>query len=43
MGKEAIIIHKKGPPLPQWMNQLNGIEYENGSDLTDKLKKKVRR
>ncbi len=43
IGKEAIIIYKKGFPLPEWMRQLNGIEYENGSDLTDKLKRKVRR
>jgi len=43
LGKEAIIIHKKGSPLPQWMNELDGIEYENGSDLTDKLRRKGRR
>ncbi len=43
MGKEAIIIHKKGSLLPEWMNLLNGIEYENVSDLTEKLKRKVHR
>jgi hypothetical protein len=43
IGKEAIIIHKKGFPLPEWMSQLNGIEYENFPDLTDKLKRKVQR
>ena len=43
MGKEAIIIHKKGFPLPELMKQLNRIEYENVSDLTEKLKRKVHR
>jgi hypothetical protein len=43
MGKEAILIHKKGSPLPEWLKQLNRIEYENVSDLADKLKKKVHR
>jgi len=43
MGKEAILIHKKGTPLPELMKQLNAIEYENVSDLTDKLKRKVHR
>jgi len=41
MGKEAIIIHKKGFPLPESMRKLNRIEYENVSDLTEKLRKKV--
>ncbi len=41
IGKEVIIIHRKGFPFPDWMRQLNGIEYENFSDLTDKLKRKV--
>jgi hypothetical protein len=40
IGKEAIIIHRKGSPLPEWLKQLNRIEYENVSDLTDKLKRK---
>ena len=42
MGKEVIIIYKKGFPLPETVKQLNRIEYENVSDLTEKLKKKVR-
>jgi hypothetical protein len=41
MGKEAIIIYKKGSLLPEMMNQLNRIEYENVSDLTEKLREKV--
>jgi hypothetical protein len=41
MGKETIIIHKKGSPLPEWLKQLNRIEYESFSDLTDKLKRRI--
>jgi hypothetical protein len=41
LGKEAILIHKKGALLPEWLKQLNRIEYENVSDLTDKLKRRV--
>jgi len=40
-GKEAIIIYKKGFSLPEMMKQLNRIEYENVSDLAEKLKKIV--
>ncbi len=43
LGKEAILIHKKGTPLPEGLKQLNRIEYENVSDLTDKLKRSVHR
>jgi len=41
MGKEVIIIYKKGSPLPETMKSLNRVEYENISDLTEKLRKKV--
>jgi hypothetical protein len=41
MGKEVIIIYKKGSPLPEMMKQLKRIEYEDVSDLTEKLRKKV--
>ncbi len=41
MGKEAIIIYKKGSILPETLYQLNRIEYESASDLTEKLRKKV--
>ena len=41
MGKEVILIHKKGSPLPETMKNLNRIEYENVSDLIEKLRKKV--
>jgi hypothetical protein len=41
MSKEAVIIYKKGSPLPEMMKQLNRIEYEDLSNLTEKLKRKV--
>jgi hypothetical protein len=43
MGKEAVIICKKGSSLPDILKQLNRIEYDNASDLTEKLKRKVHR
>jgi hypothetical protein len=43
MGKEAVIICKKGSSLPDMMKQLNRIEYENAPDLTEKLKRRVHR
>jgi hypothetical protein len=42
MGKEVIIIHKKGSPLSEMLKQLNQIEYESISDLTEKLKKAIK-
>jgi len=41
MGKETVIIYKKGSLLPEMLKQLNRIEYENVSDLTEKLKRKI--
>jgi nucleoside 2-deoxyribosyltransferase len=41
LGKEVIIIYKKGFSLPEMMKRLNRIEYENLSDLAEKLKKIV--
>lgn len=43
MSKETVLIHRKGASLPEMMKQLNRIEYEDVSDLTEKLKKKVHR
>jgi len=40
MGKEVTLIHKKNSSLPETLKQLSRIEYENFSDLTEKLKKK---
>lgn len=39
LGKDVIIILKKGNSLPESMKELNRIEYESPSDLNDKLKK----
>jgi hypothetical protein len=39
MGKVAIIIHKKDSSLSEIMIPLDQIEYQNVSDLTEKLKK----
>jgi hypothetical protein len=39
MGKEVIIIYLKGTPLPAMVKELNQIEYQNVSDLTEKLRK----
>lgn len=41
LGKEAMIICRKGSPLPEALKPLNRIEYENASDLTEKLRKKA--
>jgi nucleoside 2-deoxyribosyltransferase len=41
LGKEVIIIYKKGFSLPEMMKRLNRIEYENLSDLAEKLEKIV--
>ena len=39
MGKEVIVICKKDSSLPETMKQLDQIEYQNASDLTEKLRK----
>ena len=41
LGREVTIIHKKGSPLPEMLRPLNPIEYEDFSDLIEKLKKKM--
>jgi hypothetical protein len=41
LGKEALILCRKGSPLPEALKPLNRIEYENFSDLIQKLRKKV--
>jgi hypothetical protein len=41
MEKEVTLIHRKGYSLSETMKQLNRIEYEDLSDLTQKLKKKI--
>jgi hypothetical protein len=41
MGKKVTIIYKKGTRLPGMIKKLAGIEYENLSDLTEKLKREI--
>jgi hypothetical protein len=43
MGKEVILIYKKGSPLLETIKPLNPIEYENTSKLIEKLRRKVHR
>ena len=40
LGREVTLICKKGSPLPEAVRSLNPMEYENFSDLTEKLRKK---
>jgi hypothetical protein len=41
MGKEVTLIYRKGSSLPETMKPLNRIEYDDFSDLTEKLKKRI--
>jgi hypothetical protein len=41
MGKKVTIIYRKGTRLPGIVKKLAGIEYENLSDLTEKLKREL--
>ena len=41
MGKDVILLCQKGSPLPETFKQLDLIEYENFSDLTKTLRKKI--
>ena len=42
LGKEAILICRKGSSLSALLRELGPLEYENGADLTEKLRKKVK-
>jgi hypothetical protein len=39
LGKEAIVLCKRGSPLSETVKQLDPIEYEDLPDLTEKLRK----
>jgi len=41
LGKEVIVLCKKGSPLSETLKQLNLTEFENLSDLTETLRKKI--
>jgi hypothetical protein len=40
LGMEVLLILKKGSPFPEAVKSLHPLEYENLSDLTEKLRKK---
>jgi len=42
MGREVTIIYKKGSLLPEAIKHLSKIEYENLSDLIEKLRKRAK-
>lgn len=42
LGKEILVIHQKGASLIELARQLNTIEYEDLSELTERLKRKVK-
>jgi len=42
MGREVTILYKKGSPLPEATKHLSKIEYENFSDLVEKLTKRAK-
>ena len=42
LGKEIFVLHKKGTSLPEVLKPFERVEYENLSDLTEKLKKRIR-
>ena len=42
LGRETILICRKGSVLPKAVHHLDRIEYEDSSDLTGKLRKKTR-
>ena len=42
LGKEIFVLHKKGTPLPEVLKSFERIEYEHPSELTEKLKKRIK-
>jgi hypothetical protein len=42
LGKEVILLYKKGAPISGLLKSLSSIEYEHFSDLAEKLKKRIR-
>jgi len=41
LGKETVVIHRKGSDLPEGIQSLDRIEYGDFSSLTEKLKKRI--
>ena len=42
LGRELFVLHKKGTPLPEALKSFERVEYEHLSELTEKLKKRLR-
>ena len=42
LGREVIVIHKKGGPVFEGIQSLDQIEYENLPDLIEKLRKRLK-
>ena len=42
LAREVFILHKKGTPLPEALKPYERIEYEHPSELTEKLKKRIK-
>jgi hypothetical protein len=42
LGKEIVLLYEKGAHLSGYLKPLRPIEYENFSDLAEKLKKRIR-
>ena len=42
LGREVLILHKKGTPFPEGVKSFERVEYEHLSDLTEKLKKRIK-
>lgn len=42
LGREIFVLHKKGTPLSEVLKPFERIEYEHLSDLTEKLKKRIK-
>jgi hypothetical protein len=42
LGKEIFLLHKKGSILPASVRDVHPIEYEGLTDLSERLKKKMK-
>lgn len=42
MGREVLLIYPKGTPVPRSLQALPQVDYENLSELTEKLKRKAK-
>lgn len=42
LGREIFVLHRKGTPLPEVLKSFERVEYDHLSDLTEKLKKRIK-